>query len=278
MEMLQLRYFYESAANGSFAKTAQHHMVPTTSVSASVRRLEKELGCELFDRSCNRIFLNANGRHLQQSLCTVFSELDEVVGRLSSEEDGRELRLLVRAMRRRVTDRVIAFRQRDPRVNFRTAFDFSETDYDSYDIIVDTQSDAYEGYEHFVLYSMELCLKCVETDPLCQQKLTLKQLSGHPFVSMGEGSNLHRILLRACARAGFVPDVAVACNDIECYEKFIASGMGIALGRKREEEPGIKYLDVTDLEERYTVCVYYRKSACYGNVERFLDFLRDDEQ
>ena len=42
MEMLQLRYFYESAQNESFAKTAEKYMVPTTSVSASVKRLEKE--------------------------------------------------------------------------------------------------------------------------------------------------------------------------------------------------------------------------------------------
>ena len=55
MEFLQLKYFYESAKHESFAKTAEIYMVPTTSVSASVRRLEKELGCSLFDRSANRI-------------------------------------------------------------------------------------------------------------------------------------------------------------------------------------------------------------------------------
>ena len=38
MEILQLRYFYESAKTGSFARTAEAFMVPTTSVSASVKR------------------------------------------------------------------------------------------------------------------------------------------------------------------------------------------------------------------------------------------------
>ena len=49
MEFLQLRYFYESAKNKSFAVTAKNHMVPTSSVSASVKRLEKEFGTNLFD-------------------------------------------------------------------------------------------------------------------------------------------------------------------------------------------------------------------------------------
>ena len=61
MEFLQLKYFYESAKNQSFAKTAEKHMVPTTSVSASVKRLEKELGCPLFDRYANKIKLNREG-------------------------------------------------------------------------------------------------------------------------------------------------------------------------------------------------------------------------
>lgn len=55
MEMLQLKYFLESAKSESFAKTAEKYMVPASSVSASVKCLEQELGCSLFDRSCNRI-------------------------------------------------------------------------------------------------------------------------------------------------------------------------------------------------------------------------------
>ena len=43
MELLQLRYFFESAKSESFSKTAEKYMVPITSVSASVKRLEREL-------------------------------------------------------------------------------------------------------------------------------------------------------------------------------------------------------------------------------------------
>ena len=77
MEMLQLRYFFESAKCESFAKTAEKYVVPTTSVSAAVKRLEKELGCELFERLPNRILLNEDGHRLLQSLYIVFGELEE---------------------------------------------------------------------------------------------------------------------------------------------------------------------------------------------------------
>lgn len=277
MEILQLRYFYESAQSGSFARTAEKYRVPTTSVSAAVRRLERELGCPLFDRSANRITLNANGIRLQQSLCLVFPELDGAVGALTAQAvDGREIRLLVRGMRRRITDLIVGYNAQNPQVRFKTVFDFRETDPENYDIIIDVQSDAYPQYERFPLCRMRLRFKCAPTDPLCGRSLTLRQLSGRRFVSIGEDSNLHRILLSACRRAGFNPNIAVVCNDIECYEKFIASGMGIAIGR--EQDPGrenVAYLNVTDFNEYYTLCVYYKRDAASsGNIRSFLRYLQ----
>ncbi len=96
MEILQLRYFFESARNQSFAKTAEKYMVPLTSVSASIKRLEKELNCKLFDRHCNHIVLNENGIKLQNSLCMIFDELDKVVHSLSKKkiQTNRKLKYL----------------------------------------------------------------------------------------------------------------------------------------------------------------------------------------
>ena len=64
MEILQLRYFYETAMAESIAKTAQKYMVPASSVSASIKRLEQELGVELFVRTSNRISLSEKGKLL----------------------------------------------------------------------------------------------------------------------------------------------------------------------------------------------------------------------
>ena len=102
MELLQLRYFMESAQQGSFAATAEKYMVPATSVSAAVRRLEQELGCRLFDRTSNRIVLNENGKRMLHTLEHTFSLLDSTVNTLAAREDTREIRMLVRSLRRGV--------------------------------------------------------------------------------------------------------------------------------------------------------------------------------
>jgi LysR family transcriptional repressor of citA len=88
MEFLQLRYFLDSAHTQSLAKTAKKHMVPASSVSAAIKRLEEELGCSLFDRTANRITLNENGRRLQLSLVRMFRELDGALDALHTRGRG----------------------------------------------------------------------------------------------------------------------------------------------------------------------------------------------
>ena len=274
MEMLQLRYFYESAKTENFSHTAKKFQVPATSVSASVKRLEQELGCQLFDRVANRIRLNEHGRLLQQKLCGVFRDLDGVADELSKhKQDERQLRLLVRGMRRKITELITRFNANYDHIAFQIVFDNGDRDFKEYDIIIDTENDRYADLERIELFTMRLKLKTAVTDPLCGQSLSLNQLCDRPFALMDIDGNMSRILTRACKRAGFSPKLAVLCNDIECYEKFIVSGMGIGIGREEDTPAGICELDVTDFQEHYTVYAYYSQKEYYGKLKSFVEFL-----
>ena len=273
MELLQLRYFYESARTESFNKTAEKFNVPLTSVSAAIKRLEKELGCTLFDRQSNRVVLNNNGKRFQQSLCQAFFYLDTAVENVRFK-DNREIKIFVRSTRRLISDKIISYNQKFPEVSFKTTFNFNERDFSDYDIIIDEDKDAYYEYEKFQLFSMPVKLMCSKNHFLADKKLSLRELAGENFISIGEGSNMHEILLSACKRAGFSPDIKVVCNDIECYEKFIASGVGIAIGTERNH-PDIAYLEVSDFNTHYNVYAYYKKESYFGNVKGFVDFLKE---
>lgn len=282
MEILQLRYFFQSAKNENFSTTAKIFGVPTTAVSSSVRRLEEELGCKLFDRTHNRIILNAKGRRFQQGLCTVFAELEKAVEDISKQyNDKREITVLVRGMRREVTNLLSEFNATHPNVAFKITF--SENGDNNYDIIIDDDKDVYSNYRKFELYSMQLHLKCSSNDPICQRQLSMSDLCDRAFVSMGQESNMHRILTNACIRKGFHPKIAAFCNDIECYDKLVAMGMGIGIGREsifpnaRNARIEIANLNVSDFNEHYTVYVYYRESNYFGNVKKLIDFMKTND-
>ena len=277
MEMLQLRYFAESAQNENFAKTAAKYMVPTTSVSASIKRLEKELGCRLFDRTGNRIRLNANGRRLREALTLALSEIDRAVDELQGGlGDGREITMLVRAVRNLITERIVEYSAEHPSASFCTVFDMSEREVQKYDVIIDRSADGYEDYERFPLCTLQLRLIAAKDHPLCRERHSLRELAKYPFISWGAHSNMHAILLAACKEAGFTPHLAVQTNDKACYERLIQSGVGIGLGREQDAQADAEYtyLDISDFNASYTVYCYYKKQAYYGNIKRFVDFLR----
>ncbi|MBP3633937.1 MAG: LysR family transcriptional regulator [Oscillospiraceae bacterium] len=279
MEILQLRYFYESAKSQNFTVTAKKYLVPVSAVSSSIKRLEKELGCQLFDRDANRIRLNSNGRLLQQSLCAVFHELDDTIAKLSTHnQDSREIKLLVRGMRRNITNFITEYKTTYPDTSFKIVFEQEGVDFLDYDVIIDEENERYSEYERIELFTMQLRLKCSVEHSLCNKTLYLNQLCKQPFILMDTNGNMNRILLEACNRAGFQPQISVVCNDIECYEKFLKCNMGIGIGRQSEPSAetisGVVDLDVCDFKERYTLYAYYVEKEYYGNVKNFVEFIK----
>lgn len=276
MEFLQLKYFLDSAKHESFAKTAEKYMVPTTSVSASVKRLEKELNCALFNRSANRIYLNENGKRLKRSLDIAFSEIEEAIADITSIDDGREVKILVRAIRSDITDYIIEYNEKHPKTIFKTVFDFNESEYEKYDIVIDSDRAVPHGYESFKLCELNLKMKVARerSDILC--KTRLEELANLPFISWGDNSNMHTILIEACKKAGFYPNIVAISNDKACYERLICAGVGIGLAREDAENdsPALSYLNLTDFDEKYKIFCYYSKESYAGSVKGFAEFLK----
>ena len=276
MELLQLRYFFDSAKTENFSKTAEKYMVPPSTVSAAVKRLESELGVKLFDRTDNRILLNENGQRVQQSLCIVFDELDKLRDSFAdSEGSGREIRLLVRTLRSRITDYIIEFKAKYPAIRLDAEFSFPEKNVDAYDAIISVRDPTLEHYGKIELFTQRLCVKAAAGSPLRGRKLTLSQLSNQPFISMGSGSASHEILLEVCRKAGFTPNIVMRCDDSHCYRKLLEEGIGLCVSGEGSITDKTVKLDVTDFDERQTVYCYYKKEIEEKELSRFLQFLRN---
>lgn len=87
MELLQMKYFVEVAKSGSLTRTAGKFVVTPSAVSVSIKRLENELGLQLFDRVGRGLQLNKYGKaylkYMEQALSTIEyanEELSELKG------------------------------------------------------------------------------------------------------------------------------------------------------------------------------------------------------
>ncbi|MBR5295542.1 MAG: LysR family transcriptional regulator [Clostridia bacterium] len=281
MEMLQLRYFLSAAESGSFTATAKKYMVPQTSVSAAVKRLEAELGTKLFLRTSNKIVLNEKGKLLYQSVKEAFENLDATASTLRDESfDGRVITMLVCAIREQITDKIIQYKTCHPDIAFKTVFDFDATNLDDFYIIIDEKCDKYPMHECVELFTKKIKLYISKSNPLSQKKLVLSDLKNEPFISIGENNGLTKILINACKKSGFEPNFCIQSNDLDCTKRCVESGMGIGITRINQtvdDVSNVCYLDVEDFNETQTLCLYYKKSSAYGNVEHFINFLMNKE-
>ena len=222
MDLLQLRYFYDSAQSENFSKTAEKYMVPPSSVSAAVKRLENEIGVNLFERTSNRIELNTSGRILADALGVAFEQVENALQTITdSGELKKEIRLLVRVRRKWTTDLIIEYQQKHPNVTFGVTNDFSTEDFEGFDIIIDEQLDRYSERERFLLSVEQICIKASKDSPLAGRTLTMRELHDQSFIMMGSASPLRRLLERTGRRCGFAPRVAIECDDRQCMVRCV---------------------------------------------------------
>ena len=77
MELLQLKYFAECARTENFSQVAKKYMVPQPSISKTIKKLETELGVNLFDRHGKQISLNTNGRYFYEKVSTALENINQ---------------------------------------------------------------------------------------------------------------------------------------------------------------------------------------------------------
>lgn len=269
MELLQLRYFYETALHESITKTAERYMVPPSSVSLSIKRLEGELGCLLFDRTGNRICLNARGRILQKALTISLGELDGAVAKLTESEvgEGGDIYLLVRSERQILLDCIADFRRDHPDAVFHLSHDYVSDQDRQFDLIIDDAAMAYKGFDSTPIIRENIRIAAAAGNPLCDRTLTLWDLREEPFITMYRGSSMQRITLECCSGAGFQPNIIIESDDPQYLRKYIELGLGLAFVPEiswKGQMGGTVYLNITDLQEQ-------RVTAVYRNTARTLN-------
>ena len=279
MEMLQLRYFYESAMTESFAKTARKYMVPASSVSASVRRLEQELGVDLFTRRGNRIELNENGKRFFETVSNTLAQLDITVDALSRQPAEKQtISILAHCARETLVYWMTRFYRMYPSVSFKVTFEDTLENYGKYDIIVSFDEAGLENYESFLWRKFYIRVEALDRDPLCRGPITLSQLRDRAFVTTNSQRGGFKAFAKACERQGFSPKVFLECDDYACRTKALMTGicLGLNLGKRDEDarNTNTQFLSITDFNEEFLMKVFYRKEHCDGYVKLFLDLLK----
>ncbi|MFF6900323.1 LysR family transcriptional regulator [Streptomyces hydrogenans] len=240
MELRQLEYFVAVAEERNFTRAAERVHISQSGVSSQIRRLEHELGAELFDRSARTVTLTVAGEaalaHARAALASagaVARAVDEVTGLVR----GRlTVGMVVGCTVTPLFDALAAFHEAHPGVEVLLQEGNSDRLADgvrggTVDLaLIGVAGTTPEGLDALTLISEGLVAAVPPGHALADRKsLSLGELTAHPIICMPPGTGLRAVLDQACAAQDLRPTIALEAGASDAIADLAARGLGVAV-------------------------------------------------
>lgn len=227
MELLQLKYFCDAAKSENFSHTAQKFGIPSSGVSQSIRRLERELGVELFTRHSNKLYLNDKGKLFYEQVTKSLKILSDAVSEVSNSGGGERINMCVNTNRRIVMNAVEKFRNSFPGVTVTTKH-FCDPLSDDFDMIVSNEAHELTDFASKKLLSERIGVAFSQNYNI-EASNGFSSFRDIPFVTMSDGSSLYKITKSVCNDYGFEPKIVVQSDDPFYVRRCVELGLGVAI-------------------------------------------------
>ena len=241
MELRHLRTIEAVARHRSFTKAADELFLAQSAISQQIRRLEEELGLQIFRRSSRSVDITDEGRILLAHAKRVIAEIDELHGHL--EELTGLLRGAVRIGgiypfgRYDIYDVLADFRARYPGVAIHMLEDTQDEmlamlrkdDLDCAFASVDPDAIGSE-FAATLLWEEEFLVAMSPDHPLAaRSSVTLEELVGADLIAYRDNSALRRRFETTLGRRGLEPRNAFVCTEMNAVRALAAKGLGVAV-------------------------------------------------
>ncbi len=239
MQIGQLRAFLAVAEQRHFTRAARELGMAQPSVSAHVRRLESELGNELFDRRRGDLRLTVAGEALLPFARRILADVDAASAELSQVGGLARGRLSIGA-----TPSLAATLVPPVLARFHTAcpgIELALREAGSLELVAALVEGAvdialvilpvrHEALETQALLREELVVAVARTHPLAKRRtIAMTDLRDVPLVMFRQGYDLRSATEAACRGAGFAPTIAVEGGEMDGVLRLTAAGLGAAI-------------------------------------------------
>lgn len=275
MELLQLKYFCHAAQTENFSRTAEAFTVPVSSVSQSIKRLEKELGNPLFDHSGNRIRLNQTGRIFYSGAKKAMDTLEEAAYRVKNLQSRRNIAINVHITGFVIVKAIEKFHRKYPELSFVTNYDPNAVMQD-FEIVVTDQM-VPGAYERIEVMEEELVLAYSRKHFPQVEHMTPEELGNVPFVTTACGSHMEQSMYNVCEELGIIPDVVMQSGDVFFFRRCVTLGLGVAIVPEKTWRGHVANTVAFKKLGPFTRKVYvYRKNNGNPYLREFAELLKQE--
>lgn len=274
MELRHLSAFVAVAEELHFGRAAKRLQMAQPPLSQQIRRLEKELGVQLFERNTRSVRLTSAGESFLQPVRTVLDDLDIAVRAVKAAGRGEYGRVSIGfagASSHETLPRLTrAVRAAHPGIELvMTGQTYANV---ALARVADGSLDlgfvrlpvTRPGVAHRVIDEEELVCALSSDHPLAaRDSVPIEVLAEEPFVSFpaNTGSTVRDAMVGACEAAGFNPRVVQEAPDSYTILALVAAGVGVTLtvtSVQHIQQNGLVYRPLADPPIRRQAALAWR--------------------
>jgi DNA-binding transcriptional LysR family regulator len=246
MELRQLQYAIQIAAERNFSRAAEKLHIAQPSLSQQLSKLEKEIGVLLFQRSTSSVELTHAGALFMEKAQKILDMVEQLKKEMEDISQMKKGKLVVGSMP--ITGTTIlpyvlpVFQAAYPDIevvlveetsaNLGMLTSSGQTDISLLSLPLQDESLVYETLlEEEIVLAVPPQHKLAEaagSKPEKAAPVKLEQLEQEAFISLKKGQGFRHLTVELCRNAGFAPNIVFESSNMETIQALVAAGMGIA--------------------------------------------------
>ena len=287
MEIRQIQYFLSIVDTGSFSAAADKHYISQSSLSKIIIALEKELSVSLFDRSKRKVILTEAGEaflgHARKLDAAYKAMAVELTG-YKSEGDAFSIASIPVLAQYGITTSIAQFKDLHPQIRFSLEeidglnilpaldehrFDLAFTRHNN------LNPDQYESIE--ICKDKILAVVSLKNQFSNRSSISLKELSNENFIVFDRVTDMYKLIMDECAKAGFEPTIFYSSHRKVSVIGLVGTNIGLALMPVKiyeyHQHPDVIAIPLDENIECNIVLAFLRNRKLPKAASQFIEFM-----
>ena len=283
MELQQLRLFLAAAESESFTRGAERAFVSQPALSASISKLETEMGVKLFTRNKRNVVLTPAGRMLFKRAKIIVGECSKAKDELRLHDVQRILRLgVINTLPIAQVARLIEqYRRENPSLTL-SVIDASGPEIerlereDRIDLALTLLPEQPSNNRVFVhakeLFRESYVVAMAPNHHLSRSPfVSLEDIAKEPFIARSHCE--HRRIIQTLLKSyGIRLNVTYVTNQDDRALALVAAGVGIAIVPEGYSSPGIVTCPLKEMQDHRAIGFEWGPSESEEEITRFVEF------
>ena len=277
MDSTALKYFMVTARTGHMTRAAQQLNITQPTLSASIRRLEAEIGFQLFDRTGRGIQLNEYGKLFLEGAAEAERSLSASLTAMEELRQGVSGFVRIACAISPTNSRLI-----DTLLAKGTSLQVSEVPDDwemklsggECDLVITFGRPKSAELETTLLRYQKLAIVASRDHPLSrQERVSVAEVQNYPFCSTSAPHSIINMASDALKACGLAPHITFLGRNSADMVKAIESGMrlGLMVERNLPDDAKLAVLPVEGFDVSLPIFLYCRRG---GNRSSALAMIR----